>query len=67
MFHLIFAADDSEAGSYYNNYSLNFIESQYADVFVPKHFDIIQEIKSKFADVSHNFLEKNKFVRFYFK
>ena len=58
VFHLIFAADDSEAGSYYNNYSLNFIESQYADVFVPKHFDIIQEIKSKFADVSHNFLEK---------
>ena len=48
-YHLIFAADDSEAGNIYNNYTIDFIEKQVNDVIGVKNFDVIEEIRDKFS------------------
>ena len=58
VYHLIFAADGSEAGDYYNLYTIKFIENQYTDVFNPKKFDIIKEIKEQFISTCHRFLKE---------
>ena len=58
VYHLIFAADGSEAGDYYNSYTIKFIENQYTDVFNPKKFDIIKEIKEQFINNCHRFLKE---------
>ena len=66
IFHLIFAADGSEAGDIYNNYTIKFIEKQYSDVLTKKKFDVIEEIKEKFHLMSSKILkekiEKNDFI-----
>ena len=48
-YHLIFAADDSEAGNIYNNYTIDFIEKKVNDVIGVKNFDVIEEIRDKFS------------------
>ena len=58
IYHLIFANEGSEAGEYYNNFTLNFIENQYADVTDLKSFDVIQTVKDKFIEISKEILEK---------
>ena len=58
IYHLIFANEGSEAGEYYNNFTLNFIENQYADVIDLKPFDVIETIKDKFIEISKEILEK---------
>ena len=58
VYHLIFAADGSEAGDFYNSYTIKFIENQYTDVFNPKKFDIIKEIKEQFINNCHRFLKE---------
>ena len=58
IYHLIFANEGSEAGEYYNNFTLNFIENQYADVTDLKPFDVIETIKDKFIEISKEILEK---------
>ena len=58
IYHLIFANEGSEAGNYYNNFTLNFIENQYADVTDLKPFDVIETIKDKFIEISKEILEK---------
>jgi len=58
VYHLIFAADDSEAGQYYNTYTINFIEKQYSDVYSKTKFDIIEELKKQFANSSKRYLNK---------
>ena len=64
-FHLIFAQDDSEAGNFYNNYTIDFIESQYNEQWDKKKFDIIEEVKKQFSMNSKRYLEqkieKNEF------
>ena len=52
IFHLIFAADGSEAGEIYNNYTIKFIEKQYSDVLTKRKFDVIEEVKDKFTIMS---------------
>lgn len=65
VYHLIFAADGSEAGDFYNSYTIKFIENQYTDVFSPKKFDIIKEIKEKFSNICHRYIkEKIQFSDF---
>ena len=58
IYHLIFANEGSEAGEYYNNFTLNFIENQYSDVTDLRPFDVIQTIKDKFIEISKEILEK---------
>ena len=58
IYHLIFANEGSEAGEYYNNFTLNFIENQYAEVIDLKSFDVIETVKDKFIEISKEILEK---------
>ena len=46
VFHLLFAADGSEAGNYYNDYTIDFIEEKYNNDLKKKKFDVIEEVKS---------------------
>ena len=57
IYHLLFAADGSEAGNYYNDYTIDFIEEKYNNDLRKKKFDVIEEVKSKFAEYSPRYLE----------
>ena len=58
IFHLIFANEGSEAGDYYNNFTLQFLENQYKNVTDIKKFDVIQTIKERFITHSTEIIEK---------
>ena len=58
IFHLIFANEGSDAGDYYNNFTLQFIENQFKDVTDFKTFDVIQTIKERFITHSTEIIEK---------
>ena len=58
VFHLIFAADDSEAGKHYNAYTIDFIEGQYNNDWKKEKFDVIEEVKAKFSEYSKRYLEQ---------
>ena len=58
IYHLIYANEGSEAGNLYNNFTLDFIENQYANVTDLKPFDVIETIKDKFVDISKEIIEK---------
>ena len=58
IFHLIFANEGSEAGKYYNEFTLNFIENKYQDVTDLKPFNIIQSVTKKFIELSKEIIEK---------
>lgn len=64
-FHLIFAHDGSEAGNFYNQYTIDFIETQYNEQWDKKKFDVIEEVKNQFSFNSKRYLEqkieKNEF------
>ena len=59
IFHLIFANEGSEAGDYYNNYTIDFIENAFQNVTDLKPFDIVQTIKERFVNLSTEILEKS--------
>ena len=59
VFHLIFANDISEAGSYFNQLTLDIIEDSYKFVTNLKTFDVIESVKERFVDVSKDILEKS--------
>ena len=58
IFHLIFANEGSEAGRFYNEFTLNFIENIYQEVTDLKPFNIIQSVKQRFIDLSKEIIEK---------
>ena len=58
IFHLIFAADGSYAGDYYNKYTIDFIEGQYSNDWKKESFDAVEEIKAIFSDYSPRYLEQ---------
>jgi HSP20 family molecular chaperone IbpA len=60
IFHLIYANEGSEAGNYYNNYTLKFIENSYLTVTDLKNFDIIESIKERFIEISKEIIEKSE-------
>ena len=65
IFHLLFAADGSQAGDYFNKYTINFIEGQYSNDWKKKEFDVIEEVKTIFSEYSSKYLEKKiDFVEF---
>ena len=60
IYHLIFANADSEAGSYYNRYTLDFLEKSFINVTDLKPFDVIQSIKERFVVLSKEIMEFNE-------
>ena len=58
IYHLIFANEDSEAGIYYNNFTLDFLESEYQRVTDLTSYDVIKTIKERFIEISKEFIEK---------
>ena len=59
IFHLIYANEGSEAGEYYNNFTLEFIEKSYQLITDIKPFDVIKKLKNRFIKVSKELIEKN--------
>ena len=57
IFHLIFANEGSEAGKYYNELTLKFIENSYQNVSKLTNFDVIETIKERFIEVSKEIFE----------
>jgi HSP20 family molecular chaperone IbpA len=60
IFHLIFANENSEAGKYYNQYTLDFIENSYLLINNLKSYDVIESIKERYIEVSKEIIEKNE-------
>ena len=58
IFHLIFANEGSEAGKYYNQFTLDFLENNYQSVTHLKTFDVIETIKDRFLKLSKDIIEK---------
>ena len=58
IFHLIFANEGSEAGKYYNQYTLDFLEKNYQNVTHLKCFDVIETIKDRYSKLSKDIIEK---------
>ena len=57
-YHLIFANEDSEAGDYYNKYTLEFIEDTYKFLKDFGSFDVIETVKDRFKQLSKDIIEK---------
>ena len=60
IYHLIFANEGSEAGDYYNNLTLNFLENSYQNVTNLKPFDVIETVKERFMEISKEIMEKTE-------
>jgi len=60
IYHLIFANEGSQAGKYYNNLTLDFLENSYQNVINLKPFDIIETVKERFIEVSKEIIEKTE-------
>ena len=57
IFHLIFANADSEAGNYYNNYTLLFLVNSFESNINLSGFNIVKTIQDRFKEVSKDFFE----------
>ena len=57
IFHLIYANENSEAGKYYNQYTLSFIEKLYEANIDLKGFDIVKSIKERIIEESKDIIE----------
>ena len=60
IFHLIFANEGSEAGQFYNKFTLEFIENCFQNVTDLKPFDVIETVKERFIEISKEIIEKNE-------
>ena len=67
IFHLIFANEYSEAGRYYNDYTLSFIEKSFELNTDLKGFDIVETVKERFKIESKDIIElpQNEEIIFY--
>ena len=59
IYHLILAKEDTEAGDFYNKFTLNFLEMSYTKLENLQYFDVIQSIKESFINISKQFIEIN--------
>jgi hypothetical protein len=57
IFHLIYANAFSEAGSFYNQYTLDFLEKYFQNVTDLKPYDVIQSLKERFIVLSKEIIE----------
>ena len=61
IFHLIFANEQSDAGCYFNNFTLDFIENSYQQVTNLKPFDVIKTVKERFIELSKEIIDNSSF------
>ena len=59
VYHLIIANEDSEAGKIYNHYAYNFLENVYNLISEPTKFDIFEQVKENFKNLSDTILNDN--------
>ena len=57
IYHLIFANEGSEAGMFFNKFTLNFLENEFQRVTDLKPFDAIKTVKERFIEMSNEILE----------
>ena len=50
IYHLIYANEYSEAGKYYNQFTLNFTDKSYIYINDFRNYDVIQTIKERLID-----------------
>jgi len=60
IYHLIYANEDSEAGKYYNPFTLKFIEQYYNYMNNLGNYDVIQTIKERFIEKYEEIVEKGE-------
>jgi len=58
--HLFFAYEGSEAGNYYNKYTLVYLEKAYITITNIEPFDVLKSVKERFKIISKEILEKNE-------
>ena len=58
IYHLLYANEGSEAGLYYNKFTLDYLENFYKMVTDIKAFDILETVKERFIDISNEFFEQ---------
>ena len=59
IYHLIYANEYSEAGKYYNQYTLDLIEKAFPSIRA-ESFDIIDSIKERYIEISKDIIERTK-------
>ena len=59
IYHLIFANEGSEAGKYFNKFTLEFLENNYQNVTHLEAFDVIETIKDRYIKLSKDIIEKS--------
>ena len=57
IFHLIFANDSSNAGNYYNEFTLEFLRKRFNDTTQITNFPLVDKIKESFQKMSAEMLE----------
>ena len=60
IYHLIYANENSKAGEYYNQFTLDFIEQSYMYNNKPGNYDVIKTIKERFIEKYDEIVEKNE-------
>jgi hypothetical protein len=60
IFHLIYANENSEAGNYFNEFTLNYIEHTYQSITGLKNFDVIETVKERFLEKSKEIIDDLK-------
>ena len=58
IYHLIYANEGSEAGIYFNKFTLNFLEKSYQNVIHLQSYDVIETIKDRYIKLSKDIIEK---------
>ena len=58
--HLLYANEGSEAGNYYNKYTLDYIEKAYITITDLEPFDVLKTVKERFKIISKEILEKSE-------
>ena len=57
IFHLIFANEYSEAGKYYNKYTLSFLKNSFEKIIGLGGFDVLNTVKKRFKEISKDIIE----------
>ena len=58
IYHLIFANEGSDAGKFFNQFTLDFLEGEYQGVTDLHPFDVIETVKDRFVKLSKEIFEK---------
>ncbi len=64
IFHLIYAKDKTNAGIYYNTFTINFLENSYQQQVTDiTEYDVIESVKKRFVELSKEIIEKTDNIK----